>query len=333
MVLTPQGFGSIVKGVCFRGIGQVAAMTTAFVLSGGGSLGAVQVGMLQALEELGVRPDLLVGTSAGAMNAAFLAGRGMNAEALSDLAGIWTRLRRQDVFPVDPVRHVLALRGAQASLCSNENLRRLVATHLPYHRLEDAAIPVHLVATDVLSGQEVLLSSGDVVDAVLASAAIPAVFPPVEVEGRRLWDGGIADNAAISQALDLGADRVFVLPAGVACALDEPPRGALASALHALSVLIEQRLIVEVAYLADRAELHVLPPLCPLAVPSFDFRHGAELIDRARRATGDWLANGGTRRPRPERFLSPHRHGRAPGGHRSDHERAGPAASDRDAVA
>src|SRR5581483_4583531 len=235
-------------------------MTTAFVLSGGGSLGAVQVGMLQALEQRGVRPDLLVGTSAGAMNAAFLAGRGMSAEALSDLAGIWTRLRRQDVFPVDPVRHVLALRGAQASLCSNENLRRLVAAHLPYHRLEDAAIPVHLVATDVLSGQEVLLSSGDVVDAVLASAAIPAVFPPVAVEGRRLWDGGIADNAAISQALDLGADRVFVLPAGVACALDEPPRGALASALHALSVLIEQRLIVEVAYLADRADLHVLPP-------------------------------------------------------------------------
>ena len=117
-------------------------MTTAFVFSGGGSLGAVQVGMLQALEELGVRPDLLVGTSAGAMNAAFLAGRGMNAEALSDLAGIWTRLRRQDVFPVDPVRHVLALRGAQASLCSNEDLRRLVATHPPYHRPGDPATPV-----------------------------------------------------------------------------------------------------------------------------------------------------------------------------------------------
>lgn len=283
-------------------------MTTAFVLSGGGSLGAVQVGMLQALDELGIRPDLLVGTSAGAVNAAYLAGRGMNAETLADLAGVWARLRRQDVFPTDPVRHLLALRGTQTSLCSNDSLRRLVRAHLPYHRLEDAAIPVHLVATEVLSGREVLLSSGDAVDAVLASAAIPAVFPPVTVDGRPLWDGGIADNAAISQALALGADRVFVLPAGVACALDQPPRGVLASALHALSVLIEQRLIVEVAYLADRADLHVLPPLCPLGVASFDFRHGAELIDRARRASRDWLAEGGTRLPRPERFLSLHHH-------------------------
>ena len=264
--------------------------------------------MLQALEELGIRPDLLVGTSAGAVNAAYLAGGGMSAETLGDLAGVWAKLRRQDVFPTDPVRHLLALRGTQTSLCSNGSLRHLVQTHLSYRRLEDATIPVHLVATEVLSGREVLLSSGDAVDAVLASAAIPAVFPPVTVGGRPLWDGGIANNAAISQALALGADRVFVLPAGVACALDQPPRGALASALHALSVLIEQRLIVEVAYLADRADLHVLPPLCPLGVASFDFRHGAELIDRARRATRAWLAEGGTRRPRPERFLSLHHH-------------------------
>ena len=283
-------------------------MTTAFVLSGGGSLGAVQVGMLQALEELGVRPDLLVGTSAGAVNAAYVAGRGMNAAALSDLAGIWGRLRRQDVFPIDPVRHVLALRGVQTSLCSNESFRRLLDAHLPCRPLEDATIPVHLVATEVLSGQEVLLSSGDAVDAVLASAAIPAVFPAVPVDGTLLWDGGIADHAAISQALALGADRVYVLPAGVACALDAAPRGALASALHALSVLIERRLIVEVAFLAERAELHVLPPLCPLRVASYDFRHGAELIDRARRATRAWLAEGGTRRPHPERFLSLHDH-------------------------
>jgi NTE family protein len=215
------------------------------------------------------------------------------------------------VFPIDPIRHVLALRGAQTSLCSNENLRRLLAAHLSYRRLEDAAVPVHLVATDVLSGQEVLLSSGDPVDAALASSAIPAVFPPVAVDGNLLWDGGIADNTAISQALALGADRVFVLPAGVACALDRPPRGVLASALHALTVLIEQRLILEVTYLADRAELHVLPPLCPLSVASFDFRHADELIDRARRASRSWLATGGTRQPRPERFLSLHRHGLA----------------------
>lgn len=308
-------------------------MTTAFVLSGGGSLGAVQVGMLQALEERGVRPDLLVGTSAGAVNSAYLADRGMSPDTLSDLAHVWQRLRRQDVFPVDPVRHLLALRGTQTSLCSNDSFRRLLARQLSSRRLEDAAIPVHLVATEVLSGKEVLLSSGTAVDAALASTAIPAVFPPVAVDGTLLWDGGIADNAAISQALRLGADRVFVLPAGVACALDQPPRGALANALHALSVLIEQRLIVEVAYLADQAELHVLPPLCPLGVASFDFRHGAELIDRAHRATRAWLAGGGTRQPRPERFLSLHHDHAAPGGHRQDHHCGDPVTGHQSAVA
>ncbi|HKY77430.1 MAG TPA: patatin-like phospholipase family protein, partial [Acidimicrobiia bacterium] len=105
-------------------------MATAFVLSGGGSLGAVQVGMLQALQERGVRPDLLIGTSAGAINAAYLAGRGMSEDSLADLARLWRGLRRQDVFPVDPIRHVLALRGTQTSLCSNENLRGLLAAHL-----------------------------------------------------------------------------------------------------------------------------------------------------------------------------------------------------------
>jgi NTE family protein len=300
-------------------------MTTAFVLSGGGSLGAVQVGMLQALEERGIRPDLLIGTSAGALNAAYLAGHGMSSGSLEQLAEVWRRLRRQDVFPADPVRLALAVRGTQPSLCSSGAFRRLVADHLPYRRLEDATIPVHLVATDVLSGEEVLLSSGDVVDGALASAAIPAVFPPVEVEGRLLWDGGIADNAAISQALALGADGVYVLPAGVACALDAPPRGALASALHALTLLIEQRLILEVAFLAERAELHVLPPLCPLAVSAVDFRRGAELIDRARRATRSWLASGGTRRPRPERFLSLHHHRGSESDHGCGAGRAGEA--------
>ncbi|HKY78190.1 MAG TPA: patatin-like phospholipase family protein, partial [Acidimicrobiia bacterium] len=139
----------------------------------------------------------------------------------------------------------------------------------------------------------------------------------------------IANNTAISQALALGADRVYILPAGVACALDRPPRGALASALHALSVLIEQRLILEVTYLADRAELHVLPPLCPLGVASFDFRHAAELIDRARRASRAWLAAEGTGQARPERFLSLHRHSPATGGLAADHHCGSPEAGNR----
>jgi NTE family protein len=283
-------------------------MTTAFVLSGGGSLGAVQVGMLQALADHDLEPDLLVGASAGALNAAYVAGTGFHADALADLAAIWTRLRRQDVFPFAPHRQLLALAGARPSLCSPDGLRRLIATNLRYRRLEDAVLPVHVVATDVLSGTEVVLSRGDPVDAVLASAAIPAVFPTVTIDGRVLFDGGVADNTPVSQAIALGADRVVVLPAGVACALPEPPRAAIATAVHALTLLIEQRLVLDVAAYHDQVDIVVLPPLCPLSVSSSDFRAAALLIERARAATTRWLDAGNHLLPHPERFLSLHEH-------------------------
>jgi len=283
-------------------------MTTAFVLSGGGSLGAVQVGMLQALSERGVRPDLLVGTSAGAINAAYVAGHGTGKVPLEDLAVAWRRLHRQDVFPFEPLRHLLAVAGARDSLCSNRNLRRLLEDHLPYRNLEDATTPVHIVTTNLLSGQEVLLSTGDAVSAVLASAAIPGVLPTVQRDGLTLVDGGVANNAALSQAVALGADDIYVLPAGFACALTRPPASALASAVQALTLLIEQRLVIDVTQFVGHATIKVLPPLCPLAVSSADFSHAAELITRAHTATGHWLDAGGPSLPAPERFLSLHHH-------------------------
>jgi NTE family protein len=282
--------------------------TTAFVLSGGGSLGAVQVGMLRALHAEGVEPDLLVGASAGALNAAFVAGSGFTSASLDELAAIWGSLRRQDVFPFAPHRQLLALAGARPSLCSPDGLRRLVTRHVGYDRLEDAALPVHVVATDVLSGAEVVLSEGDPIAAVLASSAIPGVFPTVGIDGQALFDGGVADNTPISQAVALGADRVVVLPAGVACALPSPPRSAVATAVHALTLLIEQRLMLDVAAYHDRVELIVLPPLCPLSVASVDFRSAPLLIERAERASTRWLVEGHHRLPHPERFLSLHHH-------------------------
>jgi NTE family protein len=283
-------------------------VTTALVLSGGGSLGAVQVGMLQALTARGVEPDLLIGTSVCALNAAYVAGHGATASSLDGLAAIWTRLRRRDVFPLQPARLSAAVLGWTPSLCPNGALRRLVREHVGFARLEDSAIPLHVVATDVASGEEVLLSDGDAVDAVLASAAIPAVFPSIRIAGRDLIDGGVADNAAVSQAVSLGADVVYVLPTGYACSLDKPPAAPLASALQALTLLIEQRLILEVAHYAELVDVRVLPPLCPLSVSSTDFRHGAHLIDRARTAAGHWLDEGGPLLAHPERFLSLHRH-------------------------
>lgn len=283
-------------------------MTTAFVLSGGGSLGAVQVGMLQALATRGVAPDLLIGTSAGALNAGFVAGHGSTVDALDDLADIWAGLRRRDVFPLQPGRLGAAAVGRAPSLCPNGSLRRLIGSHIVFDRLEDSPVPLHVVTTDVRSGEEVVLSAGSAVDAILASAAIPAVFPSVRIGDRDLIDGGVADNAAVSHAIALGAEIVYVLPTGYACALDEPPASPLSSAMHALTLLIEQRLILEVAHLADHADIRVLPPLCPLSVSSTDFRHGTLLIERARTSTERWLDEGGPRLAQPERFLSLHRH-------------------------
>lgn len=288
-------------------------MTTAFVLSGGGSLGAVQVGMLIALQDRGFRPDLLVGTSVGALNAAFIASHGFGAETVDELATVWRGIRRRDVYPLDPVQHALGFAGLRPSLCRSDSLARLLDRHLGLQDLRDAQIPLRVVATDVLSGREVVLSTGDATSAVLASAAIPAVFPSVPREGRTLMDGGVADNAAVSEAVRCGADQIVVLPSGFACALETPPRTPLTSAVHALTVLIEQRLIVEVAHFADVAEIVVLPPLCPLAVSSVDFRQSRQLINRAHRATIGWLDAGGHRRDHPERFLSLHSHAASAG--------------------
>jgi NTE family protein len=283
-------------------------MRTAFVLSGGGSLGAVQVGMLQSLADHGLGPDLLVGASAGALNAAYVAGHGFSHATLDRLADVWCSLRREDVFPFAPHRQLLALIGARPSLCAPDRLYRLIRDNIAFDRLEQATIPVQIIATDVVSGTEVALVQGESVSAVLASAAIPAVFPTVTIDGLVLFDGGVADNTPISQAVAAGADRVVVLPAGVACALPHAPRSALAVAVHALTLLIEQRLITDVAAYQDQVDLIVLPPLCPLTISASDFRHAASLIDRARSATSRWLDDGNHHLPHPERFLSLHRH-------------------------
>lgn len=153
-------------------------MTTAFVLSGGASLGSIQVGMLLGLAEEGISPDVFVGTSVGAINGGWLAERS-DIAGINALADLWRSLSRDDVFPTRPIVGLLGFLGRRSNLVPDTGLRRLLTDHLGFARLQDAPIPLHVVATDVLSGQDVLLSSGDAVGAIAASAAIPAVFPPV----------------------------------------------------------------------------------------------------------------------------------------------------------
>jgi NTE family protein len=156
-------------------------------------------------------------------------------------------------------------------------------------RLEEAAVPLHVIATDVLRGEEVRLSEGPLLDAVMASAAIPGVLPPVDWHGRELIDGGVANNAPISQALDLGAEQVYVLATGTPCELDEVPRSALAMLIYATGLLLGRRLAQEVAALPDDARVTVLPPPCPLTVQPTDFGQAELLIDEAREEAGRYL--------------------------------------------
>src|SRR3954451_9341414 len=246
-------------------------MATAFVLSGGASLGSIQVGMLEALYERGIRPDLIVGTSAGALNGAFIAERPQSVETAHELGEVWRGLKRGQVFPVNPLTGALGFMGARSHLVPDSGLRRLIRRHAVAERLEETYVPLHVIATDVLRGEDVRLSEGPLVDAVMASAAIPGVLPAVEWNGRELIDGGVANNAPLSHALELGADEIYVLPTGTPCELTEAPHGALGMLVYATTLLVHGRLAHEIAVLGDQANVAVLPPPCPLSVQPTDF--------------------------------------------------------------
>jgi NTE family protein len=278
----------------------------AFVLSGGASLGAIQVGMLRALYEREITPDLIVGTSAGALNGAFIASRPQTVETADELGEVWRGLHRNDAFPLNPVTGLLGFLGIRNHLVPASGLKRLIERHTEHVWLEDLPIPLHVVAVDVITGEELRLSAGSLRDAILASAAIPGVLEPVRWEDRVLMDGGVANNTPISHAVELGARRVYVLPTGHACALEEPPGGALAMALHAVSLLTQRRLIDDIERHRDSARLIVLPPPCPLATQPIDFDHADALIARALADARSFLEDGGEDRP-PIR-MRVHRH-------------------------
>ncbi|WP_042878137.1 patatin-like phospholipase family protein [Cupriavidus necator] len=261
---------------------------TAFVFAGGGSLGAIQVGMLRELVAWGVMPDIVIGASAGAINGAYFACNPGVAGA-GRLDELWRGIRRSDIMPWSWRSVWSMVGGNRGHLVESAGLRGLLTRHFGPRRLEAAELPLHVVATDMQSGAEVLLSSGSIVDAVLASAAIPGVFPPVQFEGRTLIDGGVANNTPVSTAIALGATRVIVLPAGFTCAERRPPRGALEHAFNALSLLVARQLVNDLQHFAERAHISVVPPLCPLDISPYDYSKCGELIDRAAATTGQWL--------------------------------------------
>lgn len=270
-------------------------------------MGAVQVGMLKALARAGIVPDLVVGASVGAINAAFYAGDPTPA-GVERIERIWLGLSRSDVFPFPFIQGCLGLSGRSSHVSDPSRLRSILEPQLPCRRLEECVVPCTVVATDLMDGSERVYREGPAMDLLLASAAIPAVFPPVLHEGRYLGDGGLSNNAPISTAVSLGATTVIALPTGCSCALSKPPRGAVATALHALNLLFNRRLVHDLEEMTGSIEIAVVPPLCPVDVTPFDFSKTADLIRRADASTRLWLRKGGlSRRGIPDE-LSPHGH-------------------------
>jgi NTE family protein len=183
-----------------------------FVLSGGSSLGALHVGMLRAVHEAGIAPDLLVGTSAGALNAAFL-GSGFTAPRIAQLAEIWRSIQTADVFAGLGLWSGLRTLLGRGTLASPARLRSIVDRHLPATHA-DLAIPTTVVAADHATGGAVLLSSGDLRSNVMASAAIPGVFPPVTIGDQTLLDGGIVAHVPVLPARERGCRTMIVFDAG-----------------------------------------------------------------------------------------------------------------------
>lgn len=270
-------------------------MTVAFALSGGGNLGPLQAGTLLALLESGVEPELLVGSSVGALNAAFLACHPGVAGA-NLLVKSWGTLRRQDAVQLNPLWALAGFLGFRDHLLSPVRLRRLIRRWIDVSRLEDAKIPLAVAATDALTGECVVLRSGDLVEAVAASAAIPGLFPAVPWGERWLFDGSLSANRPVRQAQLLGADEVYVITTATAPRL-RPPRGAVALAMNSVSLVTTRMGLAELAEARRHAEenggrVRVVPSAEPRAPGPFEYRRGAEMAEAAYRRTHQWLSAG-----------------------------------------
>jgi NTE family protein len=279
---------------------------TAFVLAGGGSYGAIQVGMMHALAAHGISADMVVGSSVGALNGAYYAGD-PTLKGVLQLEAIWRGLQRRDVFPVT-WRTLLGFIWRRDFLIPHDGIRKLIDDHIPYRNLEDAKLPVHIVTTDIVSGNSVVLSEGSAAQAIIASTAIPGAFAPVPYKDLYLSDGAISSNTPIKIAVAKGARRLIILPTGYACADQAPPAGAVANVLHALTLLIARQLVTELENLDPSIEYFVVPPLCPLVGSPYDFSRTADHIERAIKTTDAWLAQSGLEQRGIPDEMRPHSH-------------------------
>ncbi len=240
-------------------------MTTAFVLGGGGRWGAVEVGMVQALDEAGVVPDLILGTSIGAFNGAVIAdypGR----EGVDRLAGFWEELIGTALFRNGIIDRAMRVATMKPALNETSDLRTLIENAIhPETQIEDMHTPFQCVAASIEAVADHWFETGSVVDAVLASSAVPALFPPMEIDGEHFYDGGLVDSVPLGRAVSLGADVVYVLQVGRLEAPLRPPQRLHEAALISFEIARRHRFTTTMRDLPEGVEVHLLPTGSPVA--------------------------------------------------------------------
>jgi NTE family protein len=230
----------------------------AFVLGGGGHLGAHEVGMLRALLERGIVPDVVIGTSIGAINGAAVAAD-PTPEAAERLAAMWTDFERSDVFAGSVLGRLGTLARTRTHLHDNAGLRRLLTDAVPVARIEDLPVAFECVAASIETAAEHWFTSGPLVDAVLASSAVPGLLPPVAIDGEHFLDGGIVNSIPVGRAVARGARTIYVLHVGRVDRPLAPPRWPWEVALVAFEIARRHRFHGDIAALPPDLDVHVMP--------------------------------------------------------------------------
>ncbi len=260
-----------------------------FVLSGGGNLGAAQVGMLRAFLSAGIVPDAFAACSVGALNAAFMAA-GPTESRLNALAEIWLGIKREDIFPGGHLRQLANLLRHHDHLHSSGALRDLIGRFAPVGDLSELPVPTRVVTTNLVTGEAVWWSSGSVVDVLTASTAIPGIFPPVSLGGHLHVDGGVLHTVPVVGASHLVPSRVVVLD--VSChGLDQPvPRSSLGVLLRTFTLARRSRLELDLAGLEPSCQITIvrLPTIGSLGLD--DFSRSEELIEVGEQVASEMLS-------------------------------------------
>ena len=274
----------------------------AFVLSGGGNRGPLEVGALRALLDAQIQPDFLVGTSAGAINAAFVAARGFSTGTLDALANRWRTVDAKTVYPGSLASVAWRVLRRRGSLYASDGVRKLIEDGLPegVSQFGQLKLPLYVPAADLLSNSLHMFGedgNAPLVEAVLASASVPVIHPPVRYHGRQLVDGGVLANVAASFAMDKGATEIYVVNVSAGEQEEEYAEGVVDVAFRSLNTMIVQSLLRDLA----RAREHEEIDLHHIHIRAFsdtwfkDFSHTEEMFSAGYEATDEYL-----HAPRPE---------------------------------